>query len=78
MSDEDITGDDWRDQAEAVYQALLARVGEGAPERRLDATRRAVELLIAKLDRREAAAATLLPPRLVARESTAPPAVRTG
>ncbi|OJX81713.1 MAG: dihydrofolate synthase [Leifsonia sp. 71-9] len=37
--------DEWRDQAEAVYQALLARVGEGAPERRLDATRRAVELL---------------------------------
>lgn len=44
MSD-DIAGDDWRDQAEAVYQELLARVGEGAPERRLDATRRAVELL---------------------------------
>jgi dihydrofolate synthase/folylpolyglutamate synthase len=34
-----------RDDAEAVYQALLARIGEGAPERRLDATRRAVELL---------------------------------
>jgi dihydrofolate synthase/folylpolyglutamate synthase len=34
-----------RDEAEAVYQALLARIGEGAPERRLDATRRAVELL---------------------------------
>ncbi|MFF2051633.1 bifunctional folylpolyglutamate synthase/dihydrofolate synthase [Leifsonia sp. NPDC058194] len=44
MSDE-IPEDDWRDQAESVYQALLARVGEGAPERRLDATRRAVELL---------------------------------
>lgn len=44
MSDA-IPEDDWRDQAEAVYQALLARVGEGAPERRLDATRRAVELL---------------------------------
>ncbi|WP_290471059.1 folylpolyglutamate synthase/dihydrofolate synthase family protein [Leifsonia sp. 71-9] len=44
MSD-DIPEDEWRDQAEAVYQALLARVGEGAPERRLDATRRAVELL---------------------------------
>lgn len=37
--------DDLRVEAEAVYQALLARVGEGAPERRLDATRRAVELL---------------------------------
>jgi len=42
---DDIPEDEWRDQAEAVYQALLARVGEGAPERRLDATRRAVELL---------------------------------
>lgn len=37
--------DDYREQADEVYQALLARVGEGAPERRLDATRRAVELL---------------------------------
>ncbi len=33
------------DEADAVYQALLARIGEGAPEHRLDATRRAVELL---------------------------------
>lgn len=40
MSDED-----FREAAEGVYQALLARIGEGAPERRLDATRRAVELL---------------------------------
>jgi dihydrofolate synthase/folylpolyglutamate synthase len=37
--------DEYRERAEEVYQALLARVGEGAPERRLDATRRAVELL---------------------------------
>lgn len=37
--------DDFRDAADGVYQALLARVGEGTPERRLDATRRAVELL---------------------------------
>lgn len=37
--------DELREDADAVYQALLARVGEGAPERRLDATRRAVELL---------------------------------
>ncbi|WP_285117017.1 Mur ligase family protein [Leifsonia sp. fls2-241-R2A-40a] len=37
--------DEFRDRADEVYQALLARVGEGAPERRLDATRRAVELL---------------------------------
>ncbi|AAT88706.1 dihydrofolate synthase [Leifsonia xyli subsp. xyli] len=34
-----------RDEAEAVYQALLGRIGEAAPERRLDATRRAMELL---------------------------------
>jgi dihydrofolate synthase/folylpolyglutamate synthase len=40
MSDED-----FREAAEGVYQTLLARVGEGAPEHRLDATRRAVELL---------------------------------
>ncbi|WP_374010724.1 folylpolyglutamate synthase/dihydrofolate synthase family protein [Leifsonia sp. LS-T14] len=41
MTDEN----EYREQADEVYQALLARVGEGAPERRLDATRRAVELL---------------------------------
>jgi dihydrofolate synthase/folylpolyglutamate synthase len=40
MSDEDFS-----EAAEAVYQALLARVGEGAPQPRLGATRRAVELL---------------------------------
>ncbi|MGR2751709.1 bifunctional folylpolyglutamate synthase/dihydrofolate synthase [Agromyces arachidis] len=34
-----------RDAADAVYAALLARVGEGSPQPRLDATRRAVELL---------------------------------
>lgn len=34
-----------RDAADAVYAALLARVGESAPQPRLDATRRAVELL---------------------------------
>lgn len=34
-----------RDAAEAVYAALLDRVGEAAPQPRLDATRRAVELL---------------------------------
>ncbi|WP_223690366.1 bifunctional folylpolyglutamate synthase/dihydrofolate synthase [Leifsonia poae] len=37
--------DEAREAAEAVYQALLARVGEGSPEHRLTATRRAVELL---------------------------------
>ncbi len=34
-----------RDEADAVYAALLARVGEGAPQPRLAPTRRAVELL---------------------------------
>lgn len=34
-----------RDAADAVFAALLERIGEGAPERRLGATRRAVELL---------------------------------
>ena len=34
-----------RDAADAVYTALLARVGEAAPQPRLDATLRAVELL---------------------------------
>lgn len=38
-------GDDFRDAADAVYEELLARTGEGAPEHRLDATRRLVELL---------------------------------
>lgn len=45
MSDDSEQRDELRDDAEAVYQALLARIGEGAPEHRLDATRRAVELL---------------------------------
>ncbi|QAY73976.1 bifunctional folylpolyglutamate synthase/dihydrofolate synthase [Agromyces protaetiae] len=34
-----------RDAADAVYVELLSRIGEQAPEHRLDATRRAVELL---------------------------------
>ncbi|HEX6953552.1 MAG TPA: folylpolyglutamate synthase/dihydrofolate synthase family protein [Agromyces sp.] len=34
-----------RDAADDVYAALLARVGEASPQPRLDATRRAVELL---------------------------------
>jgi dihydrofolate synthase/folylpolyglutamate synthase len=38
-------GADDREAAEAVYAALLERVGEQAPEPRLDATRRAVEVL---------------------------------
>lgn len=38
-------GADGREAADAVYAALLERVGEQAPEPRLDATRRAVEVL---------------------------------
>ncbi|NUT57763.1 MAG: dihydrofolate synthase, partial [Agromyces sp.] len=34
-----------RDAADAVYAALIARVGEGSPRPRLAPTRRAVELL---------------------------------
>ncbi len=36
---------EYQADADAVYDALLARVGEAAPQPRLDATRRAVELL---------------------------------
>lgn len=36
---------DWAEEADAVAQALLERVGEGSPEPRLSATRRACELL---------------------------------
>ncbi|TFV99040.1 bifunctional folylpolyglutamate synthase/dihydrofolate synthase [Leifsonia flava] len=41
MNDEDI----WRQPADAVYEGLLARIGESNPQPRLTATRRAVELL---------------------------------
>ena len=46
MSDpiDDPTGE-WRDAADEVYRELLDRIGEAAPQPRLDATRRAVELL---------------------------------
>ena len=37
--------DEFVEQGDAVYAALLARLGEAAPEPRLSATRRAVELL---------------------------------
>lgn len=36
---------DWRDEADAVYDELMERVGEGQPEPRLAPTRRACELL---------------------------------
>jgi dihydrofolate synthase/folylpolyglutamate synthase len=38
-------GDAFRAAADAAYEELLARVGEAAPQPRLEATRRAVELL---------------------------------
>jgi dihydrofolate synthase/folylpolyglutamate synthase len=49
MSDRSSAGDglfsDDADRAAGVYQALMARSGEGSPRPRLDATRHAVELL---------------------------------
>lgn len=48
MSDQDDLGLDdgeYRDAADQVYEELLARIGEAAPQPRLDATRRATELL---------------------------------
>src|SRR6187431_743588 len=44
MSD-DYYPDEFRDAGDAVLTALLERVGESSPEPRLQATRRAVELL---------------------------------
>ncbi|MDO9396299.1 MAG: hypothetical protein Q7T71_07135, partial [Herbiconiux sp.] len=37
--------DEFIDEGDAVYAALLSRLGEAAPQPRLSATRRAVELL---------------------------------
>ena len=45
MSENDQPADDRREAGDAVYQALLERVGEVAPRPRLEPTRRAVELL---------------------------------
>lgn len=42
---DDLTDDEFREAGDAVYQALLTRLGEASPQPRLDATRRAVELL---------------------------------
>lgn len=42
MSDRD---DDFSEQGRAVYEALLTRTGEGAPQPRLEPTRRALDLL---------------------------------
>jgi dihydrofolate synthase/folylpolyglutamate synthase len=45
VTGEDFADDDFREAGDAVYQALLARLGEASPQPRLDATRRAVEML---------------------------------
>lgn len=49
MSDDgikhDFADDEFREAGDAVYQALLSRLGEASPQPRLDATRRAVEML---------------------------------
>jgi dihydrofolate synthase/folylpolyglutamate synthase len=44
-SDYELEDAEYQEDADRVYEELLARVGEGAPQPRLDATRRAVELL---------------------------------
>ncbi|GHD39039.1 bifunctional folylpolyglutamate synthase/dihydrofolate synthase [Mycetocola manganoxydans] len=45
MSDRDEINDEFAEQGRAVYEALLARTGEGAPQPRLEPTRRALDLL---------------------------------
>jgi dihydrofolate synthase/folylpolyglutamate synthase len=44
-SDWELEDAEYQDDADRVYEQLLARVGEAAPQPRLDATRRALELL---------------------------------
>ena len=44
-SDYDFEDSEYQDAADAVYEELLARIGEAAPQPRLEATRRVVELL---------------------------------
>ena len=44
-SDWELEDTEYQDDADAVYAELLARIGEAAPQPRLDATRRALELL---------------------------------
>jgi dihydrofolate synthase / folylpolyglutamate synthase len=44
-SDWELEDAEYQDDADRVYDELLARIGEAAPQPRLDATRRAVELL---------------------------------
>lgn len=44
-SDFELEDTEYQDDADRVYDELLARIGEAAPQPRLEATRRAVELL---------------------------------
>jgi dihydrofolate synthase / folylpolyglutamate synthase len=44
-SDYDFDDSEYQDAADNVYEELLARIGEGAPQPRLEPTRRVVELL---------------------------------
>ena len=44
-SDWELEDTEYQDDADAVYEQLLARIGEAAPQPRLEPTRRAVELL---------------------------------
>ncbi len=44
-SDYELEDTEYQDDADRVYSELLARIGESAPQPRLEATRRAVELL---------------------------------
>src|SRR4051812_17732517 len=44
-SDFELEDAEYQDDADRVYEELLARIGEAAPQPRLDATRRALELL---------------------------------
>ncbi|MCY7412673.1 MAG: bifunctional folylpolyglutamate synthase/dihydrofolate synthase [Salinibacterium sp.] len=44
-SDWELEDTEYQDDADRVYDELLARIGEATPQPRLDATRRAVELL---------------------------------
>ena len=44
-SDYELEDSEYQEDADRVYEELLARIGEAAPQPRLEATRRAVELL---------------------------------
>ena len=44
-SDWELEDSEYQEDADAVYEALLSRIGESAPQPRLEATRRVVELL---------------------------------